>query len=761
MNKAAKACRTAAKVTIKKILGEERSMKLARKYREKRYKIFEYRTVVDVLFINGCDPSVPHPPRYRVTHQREQLEAFGITTDERFYTIAGKNDVKYANAFIIFRCPFTNEVGELIEEAHRLHKPVYFDVDDLVIDTKYTNLIPYVKTLDEAGKRLYDDGVNRMGKTLKMCDGAITTTAALAAELKNYVPDVIINRNTASDEMYKLSNDALKLKDKNKIEKVVIDSKIPVEIPAREADEVRIGYFSGSITHNADVGLIIPALAEVLGKHKNVKLYLVGELDLPDLLQPYSAQIVAFPFLDWKKLPSLIAMVDINLAPLVDDIFNRAKSENKWTEAALVKVVTAASNVGAFSEIIENDKTGLLFSNEKEWSDGLEKLISDKDYREKISECAYEYVKENCITIYSGRILADFIRKKVENTVVLLLPSTEISGGIMVALQHLNVLYRAGFNITLVASNPSESELSFDGITYPVIYEEKENVIASYGMGIATMWVTVPFLLKHSNIKKCFYLVQNYETNFYEPGISFRKDANSTYQVDEKRFNYVTISKWCEEWLKDKFGKEAKYIPNGIELKNFPYAERKFVKDEEYIRAVDTETSKKRKIRILIEGDSAVYYKGVDDSFRITNSLDKEKYEIWYMSYNAGPKSWYHVDKFLSRVPYDEVGKVYLQCDILLKSSTLESFSYPPLEMMATGGFVVAVPNGGNQEYLSDHENCLFYKHGETEAGKECIEEITNNLELRDYLQKNVKSLLTSRDWKKLEKRILETYVSN
>ena len=24
----------------------------------------------DVLFINGCDESVPHPARYRVTHQR-------------------------------------------------------------------------------------------------------------------------------------------------------------------------------------------------------------------------------------------------------------------------------------------------------------------------------------------------------------------------------------------------------------------------------------------------------------------------------------------------------------------------------------------------------------------------------------------------------------------------------------------------------------------------------------------------------------------
>ena len=34
----------------------------------------------DVLFVNGCNESLPHPGRYRVTHQREQLESLGITT---------------------------------------------------------------------------------------------------------------------------------------------------------------------------------------------------------------------------------------------------------------------------------------------------------------------------------------------------------------------------------------------------------------------------------------------------------------------------------------------------------------------------------------------------------------------------------------------------------------------------------------------------------------------------------------------------------
>ena len=42
-------------------------------------------------------------------------------------------------------------------------------------------------------------------------------------------------------------------------------------------------------------------------------------------------------------------------------------------------------------------------------------------------------------------------------------------------------------------------------------------------------------------------------------------------------------------------------------------------------------------------------YKNVDESFEIIDRLDREKYEVWYMSYNAEPKDKYRVDKFFNR----------------------------------------------------------------------------------------------------------------
>ena len=41
-----------------------------------------------------------------------------------------------------------------------------------------------------------------MGKTLKLCEGAITTIEALAKQLNKYIKNVFINHNVASEEMW-------------------------------------------------------------------------------------------------------------------------------------------------------------------------------------------------------------------------------------------------------------------------------------------------------------------------------------------------------------------------------------------------------------------------------------------------------------------------------------------------------------------------------------------------------------------------------
>jgi len=119
-------------------------------------------------------------------------------------------------------------------------KKVFFDVDNLAIDTSYTDALPVVRDMSDEDKAVFDDDVRRIGETLRLCDGAITTTQALAGELTKYVDEVHVNRNVASSEMTALSAAAL-------LERC--------EEPPR--DYVSLGYFSGSHTHNEDFALIV------------------------------------------------------------------------------------------------------------------------------------------------------------------------------------------------------------------------------------------------------------------------------------------------------------------------------------------------------------------------------------------------------------------------------------------------------------------------------------------------------------------------
>ena len=71
-----------------------------KKINDKRPVNNSYR---DILFISGCREDLPHPWRYRVIHQREQLEAYHISTDEIYYQELKVDCLRYYRAFVFFR----------------------------------------------------------------------------------------------------------------------------------------------------------------------------------------------------------------------------------------------------------------------------------------------------------------------------------------------------------------------------------------------------------------------------------------------------------------------------------------------------------------------------------------------------------------------------------------------------------------------------------------------------------------------------------
>ena len=690
------------------------------RWKVKRGKLMD-KCFCDVLFINGC--TLPHPHRYRVSHQIEQLKSNNFSAQEVFYQNLSMDYIKRYRCFIFFRCPITDTIERFIELAKKENKRVFFDIDDLVIDEKYTSQIKYLDSLSESELRLYNDGVNRMQKTLKLCDYAITSTERLADELRSYVGEVFINRNTVSEEMVKLSLKALKNKK---------------ALSNRKNDKVVLGYFSGSITHNDDFELILPSVLKIMEENPNVYLKIVGLLDVPEELKPFKDRILKYKFADWKRLPEIICSVDVNLVPLCNNIFNEAKSENKWIEASLCKTVTIASNIGAFKTCIENEVDGILCEDD-EWFEKLGYLIKNEEYRNKVAENAFKKVKREKVTTYTGKPLVDFIERKLSKNICFVLPTVNTSGGVNVVLKHCEILKKHSWDVTIINQDIKEN---INASTYEinVISAMTTHIIAHIDVCVGTLWSTIYFVNNIPNAKNKKYLVQNFETDFYENGSALKQLANSTYSFDN--VDYLTVSKWCKSWLEDKFDQRVKFVQNGLDLKLFPFRQRIF----------------EGKIKILIEGNSKSYYKNVDESFKIIEKLDRDKFEIHYLSYDGEPKDWYHVDRFYNDVPYKRVGNIYNECDILIKSSILESFSYPPLEMMATGGICIVAPNDGNLEYLKNGYNCLLYNPGNIDQAVDLINSVVSDRMLRERIIKNGLETAEQRSWDNIEKNVIGLY---
>lgn len=346
-----------------------------------------------ILIIDGVQNIIPQCTRYRVLNKQEYLENHGYKVKVVNLSDFQMKDIRYASTIIVYRAPYSAMLDDMVELAHQKGTKVYFDIDDLVIDTKYTDQLAYVRGLSKDEKANYDSGVINYGKMLQLCDGAITSTARLVTELSSYTPQVMLERNIASRKLIEISK------------------KVPNNFT--DSTKVKIGYFSGSISHNENFNLIKSDILKLLEEYSDAELHVVGYLDIPEEFKVVKNQLVFHEYVDWQELPALISEVDINLAPLTTNIFNEAKSEIKWLEAALVKTPTVASDIGAFRDIIKNDITGFL-CKDNEWFEKLKMCIENRSLCNKVAENAYfDVINHHSFNTYYGDLLTEL--EKEEN----------------------------------------------------------------------------------------------------------------------------------------------------------------------------------------------------------------------------------------------------------------------------------------------------------------------------------------------------------
>lgn len=327
-----------------------------------------------------------------------ELKSYGTDLMSQWQNIFFEHDVFWTGYF-----NDENLATAIFFFAQRAGKKVIIDVDDNYLDIPEGNNL-YEKF--RSGKR--DRAL--LGSVLSLADALTVSTYPLKERLHEHIRMihgidkpifVIPNMNDYKDWI--------------------------APVGPKNPDRITIGY-SASNSHQEDIQMVAPALRNIMKKYKNVHLQFIGTIEkdkLPLYFKGFDNEMLSRIELGaaesvFKEYPKLLGRTgwDIGIAPLVDTPFTRSKSHIKWMEYAMFEIPTVASRVYPYfmsikgKKTIEDGVTGLL-TRSNEWEKNLERLILDKELRERIGRQAKETVVRDWQ--YEDSNIGDVVNEMLEH----------------------------------------------------------------------------------------------------------------------------------------------------------------------------------------------------------------------------------------------------------------------------------------------------------------------------------------------------------
>ena len=307
--------------------------------------------------------------RYRIHNMTQVLASSGGDVSASYFFLADLHRLQeiaeLADMLVICRTRYDQRVNHLINAFRRQGKRVLFDVDDLVFDTDYGHLVQWTLDQDLRSPAVWDHWFaysSRLGTTLQLCDGTITTNDCLAERIRDYadVPVAIVP-NYMNREQLAVSEPIFAARRQEKV---------------GEDGTIRLGYFSGSPSHNRDFAIITPSLETAMEADPRLELVVAGYIESGPLLARFGDRVEQHPFCDFVTLQKLVGSVAFNLVPLQHNAFTNCKSELKYFEAAIVGTQTIASPTYTYGKAIRHGENGYL-SQAHQWVDRIRGAVDD------------------------------------------------------------------------------------------------------------------------------------------------------------------------------------------------------------------------------------------------------------------------------------------------------------------------------------------------------------------------------------------------
>ena len=167
----------------------------------------------------------------------------------------------------------------------------------------------------------------------------------------------------------------------------------------RNDGQINLTHF-GSTTHFFDLKEteFERGISRIMKEYPNVKLRTVGAF-IPEYREKWGARYEnTFGDPDiytWikEKFPEFMKEADILVCPLIDDIYNRCKSQIKWLETSSAKVPGVYQKIRQYEEVVDGTN-GICANKDTEWYRGIKYMIDNPDKRKKMGEKTFEDVKK-------------------------------------------------------------------------------------------------------------------------------------------------------------------------------------------------------------------------------------------------------------------------------------------------------------------------------------------------------------------------------
>lgn len=328
------------------------------------------------------DPSV----RYRCYNPAQDLSALGCVVDVVPLPRATLNLVRQYDHVVFHRPHYGSQLLALLDYLRRANKTYAADYDDLIFDPKNALASSAYQSgrMDEAKAiSVFESNL----RALRQFEKVTVSTTALRDEvlISHPAANVAVIHNGLAPEWLAYLRDVR-------------------PVPPKRRSTV-IGYFSGTQTHEHDFAMVEDVLVELLRKHAELELLVVGPLAF-NRARFMPQQLATLDVVEYRQLPSLIQRCSLTIAPLVDNVFNQCKSGLKFFESAIFGRPVVATPIPDMQRFAGS---GILLPRcEQEWTSALESLC-DRAVFAETADRVTDFAQQHCFSRSQAPALFNFL----------------------------------------------------------------------------------------------------------------------------------------------------------------------------------------------------------------------------------------------------------------------------------------------------------------------------------------------------------------